>query len=64
MIQLVKNLPANRRPVFDPWVGKILGERTSLPTPVFWPAAYSPWGHKELYTAEHLSLSFPKIVLC
>ena len=32
---------------FDPWVGKILWRRESLPTPVFWPGEfhglYSQW---------------------
>ena len=32
-----------------------------LPTPVFWPGEfqvlYSPWGHRELYMTEQLSLS-------
>ena len=45
----------------DPWVGKIPWRRERLPTPVFRPGEfhglYSPWGHKELYTAERLSLS-------
>ena len=27
MAQLVKNLPVMRKPGFDPWVGKIPGER-------------------------------------
>ena len=40
--------------------------RIRLPTPVFWPGEFhgqrslagcSPWGHKELDTAEQLSLS-------
>ena len=41
---------------FDPWVGKILWRRKSLPTPVFLPGEfhglYSSWGHKELDTTE------------
>ena len=28
---MVKNLPECGRPVFDPWVGKIPGERNSYP---------------------------------
>jgi len=49
------------RPGFNPWVGKISWRRKWLPTPVFLPrellgqrslAGYSPWGHKELDTAE------------
>ena len=53
-----------RRPGFDLWVGKIPGRREQLSTPVFWPGefhgqrrltGYSPWGLKELDTAERLS---------
>ena len=33
--QLVKNLPANRRPWFDSWVKKIRWRRDRLPTSVF-----------------------------
>ena len=33
--QLVKNLPAYRRPGFGPWVGKTPWRRERLPTPVF-----------------------------
>ena len=39
-MQVVKTLPANagnRRPGFDPWVGKISRKRKQLPTPVFLP---------------------------
>ena len=51
-----------RRPVFDPWVGKSPWKRKWQPTPVFFPGkshgqralvGYSPWGYKELDTAEH-----------
>ena len=54
-----------RRPRFDPWVGKILGIKEQVPTPVFLPgeshgqrslAGYSPWGHKESDTTERLTL--------
>ena len=54
--QKVKNLPASRRPGFDPWVGKIPWRREWLSTPVFLSGefhgqrslvGYSPWGHKE-----------------
>ena len=38
--QLVKNLPAMRRPGFNPWVGKIHWRRKCLPTPVFWPGEF------------------------
>ena len=58
MAQLVKNLPAFRKPGFNPWVGKILWRREMLPTPVLWPGEfhglYSPWGHKESDTTEGL----------
>ena len=46
-----------RRPVFDPWVGKILWRSKWQPTPVFLPgtphgqrslASYSPLGRKEI----------------
>ena len=60
-VQLVKNLPAVWGPGFDPWVGKIPRRSERLPTPVSWPGEfrglYSPWGHKELDTTDHLSLS-------
>ena len=46
----------HRRPVFDPWVGKISWRRERLPTPVFRPGEFhgpdSPWGCKELDTTE------------
>ena len=45
-----------RRPGFKPWVGKITWRRKRLPTPVFWPGEFSPWGHKELDTTEQLTL--------
>ena len=57
VVQLVKNLPAVQRPMFDPWGGKIPWRRKWKPTPVFLPeksygersmAGYSPWGCKEL----------------
>ena len=44
------------RPEFDPWVGKIPWRREWQPTPVFLPREFhgqrSPWGHKDLDTAE------------
>ena len=52
-----------RRPEFDSWVGKIPWRRKWQPTPVFLPwkshgqrslVGYSPWGHKELDTTEHI----------
>ena len=55
---------SDRRPGFDPWVGKIPWRREWQPTPVFVPrkfhgqrnlAGYSPWGHKESETIEGLS---------
>ena len=51
---------------FDPWVGKIPGEREWLPTPLLLPGefheqrslvGYSPWGRKESDTTEQLTLS-------
>ena len=60
VIHLVKNPPAVRRPGFSPWIGKIPWRRERLPTPVFWPeefhGLYCPWDHKQLDTAEQLSL--------
>ena len=60
-VQLVNNLPAMRRPQFDSWVRKICWRRDRLPTPGFWPGEfrglYSPWGCKESYMIEQLSLS-------
>ena len=53
--QTVKNLPACRRPGFDPLIGKIPWRKEWLPTPVFLPgefygqrslAGYSLWGRK------------------
>ena len=52
-----------RRPVFDPWGGKILWRREWLPTSVFLPGkshaqrsleGYSPWGRKGSDTTEQL----------
>ena len=52
-------------PGFSPWVGQIPWRRKGQPTPVFLPAkflgqrslvGYSPWGCKELDTAEQLTL--------
>ena len=57
--QLVKNPPAMQKTWVQSLVGKIPWRRERLPTPVFWPlefhGLYSPWGHKELDTAEQLS---------
>ena len=56
-----------RRPRFDPWVGKIPWRRKWQPTPVLLSGkshgerilvGYSPWGHKELETAEKIHLGF------
>ena len=53
--QLVKNLPASRRPRFYSWVRKIPWRKAWQPSPVFLPgeshgqrnqAGYSPWGHR------------------
>ena len=63
---MVKNLPAMRRPGFNPWVGKIHWRREWQPSPVFLPeeshgqrslAGYSPWGHKESDTTKWLKHS-------
>ena len=63
---LVKNPLQCRRPGFDPWVGKIPWRKEKLPTLVFWPGEFhglcSPWGRKELYKTEWLSLSL--LFLC
>ena len=61
---MVKNLPACRRPKFNPWF-RIPWRREWLPTPVFFPGesyglrslvGYSPWGCKELEKTERLTL--------
>ena len=61
--QLVKNQPTMQ----ENW-DRSLGwenplERERLPTPILWPGEfhglYSPWGHKESYITERLSLSSP-----
>ena len=65
--QMVKNLPAIRRPGFDPWARKIPRRRAWQPIPVFLPgesrgqrslAGYSPkWGELEMHkTHLHLHL--------
>ena len=49
-----------RRPVSNPWVGKIPWRRERLSIPVFWPGesmVYSPGGRKESDMTERLSLS-------
>ena len=62
--QMVKNLPACRRPGFDPWNP---WRRKWQPTPVFLPgeclgqrslAGYSPLGCKELDMTERLHFHF------
>ena len=59
--QQVKNQPAMWESWFQSLVGKIPGRRERLPTPIFWHGEfhvlYSPWGYKESYTTEQLSLS-------
>ena len=63
---MMNSLPQCGKLGFDPWVWKISWRREWQPTPVFLPgefhgqrslAGYSPWGDKELNTAEWLSLS-------
>ena len=45
-----------------PGLGRSPGEGKGLPTPVFWPGLYSPWGRRESDTTEQLSnLDFKKI---
>ena len=55
-----------KRHGLNPWVGKIPWGMKRQPTPVFLPrklhekgelAGYSPWGHKELDTTEHMCSS-------
>ena len=55
------NAGGTDRPDFDPWFRKIPWRRAWQPTPAFLPGeahgqrslvGYSPWGHKELDTAE------------
>ena len=68
--QTVKNLPAmQQRYRFDPWVRKVVCRRKWLPSPVFLPGELlgqkslvgcSPWGCKELDTAEQLTLYLVK----
>ena len=64
--QLVKNLPAMRRPGIDSWVGKIPQRRVWPLIAVFWPGEfhglYGSWGCKELQMTEQLSLSFSSIL--
>ena len=59
--QLVKNLLA----IWETWVGKILGRKERLPTPVFWPGEfhglYSSWSCKELDMTEQLACLSDKI---
>ena len=45
-----------RRPQFDSCVRKTHWRRDRLPTPVFWPREFSPWGHKESDMTERLLL--------
>ena len=37
---MVRNLPACRRPGFNPWVWKILWRRKGQPTPLFLPGEF------------------------
>ena len=70
LVLVVKNLPANAGDVRDMgsilWSGRSPGGGNGTPLPVFLPgeslgqrslAGYSPWGHKELDTTEHLNQS-------
>ena len=58
------------RPRLNLWVGRMLWRRAWQPTPIFLPgefhgqwslAGYSPWGHKELDTAEWISLTLTQV---
>ena len=58
---MLKNLPEDLIPGFDPWVRKIPWRRKCQPIPVFLPGivhgqrslvGYSPWGLKELDLVE------------
>ena len=66
--QMVKSLPACRKPRFNSWVRKIPGRRKQQPTPVFLPvefhgqrrlAGYSRWDCKESDMTEKLTIEFP-----
>ena len=68
MAQQVRNPPAMQETQdvgFHPWVRKMPWRRKWQPTPVFLPgksheqkslAGYSPWGCKESYMTERLSM--------
>ena len=60
---VANNPPANAAGLI-PGMGRVSGEGTWQPTPVFLPgklgrqrilAGYSPWGHKESDTTEHIT---------
>ena len=44
-------------PGFNPWIGKIPWRRERLPTPVFWPGLYSPWGQSQTQLSDFHSIS-------
>ena len=50
--QTVKNPPAVRETQVQSLGQEDPLEKGWLPTPVFWPGEYSPWGHKELDMTE------------
>ena len=68
VVLVIKNPPASRRCNncgVDSWVGMIPWSRKWQPTPVLLPekfgrqrslVGYSPWGHKELDTIEHMCM--------
>ena len=56
LAQLVKNLPAMRRPGFDPWAGKIPWRREWLPTPVFLPGEFHRLGCLVSYGLQPMGL--------
>ena len=60
-----------RRPMFDPWIGKIRWRREWRPSPVFLPGefcgewslvGYSPWDRKELDLPGRLTLSLQNLI--
>ena len=71
--QMVKICLQCRRPMFNPWIGKIPWRRERQPSPVFLPekshgwrrlVGYSPWGCKESDITEQLHFHFPAYLSC
>ena len=70
MAQLVKNVLPIQEPLFDSCVRQIPRRRKWQPTPVFLCGkshgqrslvGYSPWGHKELFMTELLSMKYSEL---